>query len=300
MKKLHFEKANHESLSERYLWALAICSRPNPDIIQDLLHKYRKLVNIPKKVRETLVLTMASMAYRLGQKTKMHRVVEESIMNELSAATGEEKIMFLRALKNLRSPTTIDLLLAIVKKGTLKEGVYAWKAILAQDPLNFNENVFKTAYRTLYQIDKKYDSSARTLAADALLEANPSEETITNLLKHLGSEDKAFEIKQYILQRVKMLAEQDEAFDRKLRNVISGDKALNNYHIFGQKGLSTALTRSFLNSPSINGSLLTIQEMSGGIVKRGVVNVVLSKGPSSQEIFSVSVNVQVTFIMLPG
>lgn len=290
MKKLHFEKSNHEELSERYLWALAICSHPNPDVMQDLLHKYRKLVNIPKKVKETMVLTLASTAYRLGQHTKMHRLVEEAIVNELAVANNEEKFVFLRALKNLRSPSTIDLLLDTVRKGTSKEVVYAWRAILAQDPLNFSENVYKAAYRSFYQLDKKYDSSARTLAADVLLEANPSEETLRDLVQHLKSEDKAFEVKQYILQRVKMLAGEDEDFDRKIRSIVSSDKTLNNYHTLGQKGLSTALTRSFLKSPWINGSLLTIQEMSGGIVKRGVVNVVLSKDFASQEIFSVSLN----------
>lgn len=65
MKKLHFEKKNHEELSERYLWALSISSQPNPEIIQDLLKRYNKAVDFPEKVKETLVLTLASMAYRL-------------------------------------------------------------------------------------------------------------------------------------------------------------------------------------------------------------------------------------------
>lgn len=287
MKKLHFDKSNHEELSERYLWALAVCSHPNPDIIQDLLHKYRSLVNIPKKVKETMILTMASMAYRLGHHNKVHRNVEEAIVNELDAASGEERAVFLRALKNLRSPSTLDLLLEVIRKGTSKEGVYSWKAISAQDPTNFEEKVFKAARKTFYQLDKKHDSSARTLAADVLLEANPSEETLQTLLDYLKSNDKAYEVKQYVLQRMRMLAEENEEFDKKIRSIISSDRYLNNYHILGQKGLSTALTRSFLKGPTINGSLLTIQEMNGGIVKRGVVNVVLSRDRTSQEIFSV-------------
>lgn len=287
MKKLHFEKSNHEELSERYLWALAVCANPNPDVIQDLLQKYRKLVNIPKKVKETMVLAIASMAKRLGHQTKTHRVVEEAIANELTTAKNDERIVLLRALKNLKSPSTIDLLLGIVRKGTFKEVVYAWRAILAQDPVYFNEEVYRAAYRTFYQLDKKYDSSARTLAVDVLLEANPSEETLRNLLGHLKSKDKAFEVKQYLLQRIRMLAEQNEEFNRKVRAIIINDFTLNNYHILGQRGLSTALSRSFLKGSSINGSLITIQEMNGGIVKRGVVNVVLSKERVSQEIFSV-------------
>lgn len=287
MKKLHFEKSNHEDLTERYLWALAICSHPNPEVVQDLLHRYRKSVNIPKKVKETMILTLASMAHRLGYQSKFHNVVEETIVNEFDSASSEERLVLLRALKNLRSPSTLDLLLKIVKNGTLKEGASAWRAILAQNSSKFDTNVYKAAYKTLYQLDKKHDSSARALAADVLLETNPSQDTLKDLLGHLKSTDKAFEIKQYLLQRIRMLANEDDGFNKKIKNILQKDKSLNNYHILGQKGLSTALRRDFLNSPWINGSLLTIQEMNGGIVKKGVVNVVISKGQVLQEIFSV-------------
>lgn len=288
MKKLHFEKSNHEDLSERYLWALAICSHPNPDVVQDLLHKYRKLVNIPKKVKETMILTIASMAYRLGHQSKVHSIVEEAIVNELATANSEERACLLRALKNLRSPSTLGILLDIVKKGTLKEGASAWRAIVAQNSSHFDENLYKAAYKTFYQLDKKYDSSARALAADVLLESNPSKDTLKHLLEHLKSTDKAFEIKQYVLQRTGMLADEDDEFDKKIKNIIKNDQTLNNYNILGQKGLSTALRRNFLKGPWINGSLLSVQEMSGGIVKRGVVNVAISKDRIVQEIFSVS------------
>lgn len=290
VKKLHFEKSNHEDLSERYLWALAICSHPNPDVVQDLLHKYRKLVNIPKKVKETMILTIASMAYRLGHQSKVHSIVEEAIVNELASANNEERAYLLRALKNLRSPSTLGVLLDIVRKGTPKEGASAWRAIAAQNSSHFDENLYKAAYKTFYQLDKKYDSSARAVAADVLLESRLSEDTLKHLLNHLKSTDKAFETKQYVLQRIGMIADEDNEIANKVKNIIKDDTTLNNYHVLGQKGLSTALRRSFLKGPWINGSLLSIQEMNSGIVKRGVVNVVISKDRAAQEIFSVSNN----------
>jgi hypothetical protein len=67
-----------------------------------------------------------------------------------------------------------------------------------------------------------------------------------------------------------------------------GSLRLTNYHTLGQGGLSTAFTRGFMNHPSANGSLTTVQEMFGGIVKRGTVDVVIDRHGSSQTIFSVS------------
>lgn len=287
MKKLHFDKASQEELSERYLWALAVCASPNPDVLQDLLQKYRGLVSVPRKVKETMLLTMASMARRLGS-SKAQKLVEEAIVNELNVAKGEERYAFLRALKNLRSKTTLEVLLEVAAKGTPKEGVYAWKAILAQEPSNLDGRVYKAALRTFYQLDKKQDSSSRTLAVDLLLKMEPSEGTLNHLLSFLKSSDPSFEVKQYVLQRIKMLAEEDGNFGGKVKKIIANDASLNNYHTLAQKGLSTALARSFQQGSSVNGTLLTIQEMKAGIVKRGTVDVVLSKDLISQEIFSVS------------
>lgn len=67
MNKIHFDDRKHEELSERYLWALSLSSQPNPEIILALLDKYKKVINMPGKVKETLVLTLGSMANRLAK-----------------------------------------------------------------------------------------------------------------------------------------------------------------------------------------------------------------------------------------
>ena len=74
-----------------------------------------------------------------------------------------------------------------------------------------------------------------------------------------------------------------------MRSIIQEERnRLNNYHVLAQRGLSTAFTRSFFSNPSGNGSLVTIQEISGGLLKRGLVDVVLDTQGTHQEIFTVS------------
>lgn len=216
--------------------------------------------------------------------------MEETLLDNLEATKGtQDSHIYLRALRNLRSATTIESLLNVIKNGTAKESVLGWKAIKEIGKNNWNKRVLKEAYKMFFQLDKKQDSSARTLALDVLMEADPSDELLKEFLYFLMSSCQSYEVKQYLLQTMKMLSDTCEKFRDRLATIIKNDKNLWNYDIYAQKGLSTALRRSFLQHKSSNGSLLTMQEMFGGIVKRGIVNVVMSKEDDSRDIFSVSV-----------
>lgn len=180
------------------------------------------------------------------------------------------------------------MLLQIIKKGTTKEGVLAWKAIRELEPTVWDKNVIDAALRTFYQLDRRCDSTSRTLALEVILLSKPNDETLKNIIYHLVSSDSAYEIKQYLLQMLKMLGEKDSRLEQQVNSIIKNDPKLNNYHVLGQKGLSTALSRNFLKGFSCNGSLETIQEMNSGIVKSGTVNVVIEKGEITKDIFNVS------------
>jgi microsomal triglyceride transfer protein large subunit len=92
-----------------------------------------------------------------------------------------------------------------------------------------------------------------------------------------------------VLQRVLQISGKDPNFASQVISIKQEEhKKLNNYNAMGQRGLSTAFTRSFLSSPSGNGSLVTVQEISGGLLKRGLVDVVMDTQGTSQEIFTVS------------
>jgi microsomal triglyceride transfer protein large subunit len=92
-----------------------------------------------------------------------------------------------------------------------------------------------------------------------------------------------------VLQRVHQISDRDPNFGAQVVSIIQEEhKKLNNYNVMAQRGLSTAFTRSFLSSKSGNGSLVTVQEIAGGLLKRGLVDVVLNTQGTSQEIFTVS------------
>ncbi|CAG9832555.1 unnamed protein product [Diabrotica balteata] len=295
MKNLHFDNENQIDFSERYLWALSFSPQPNPDIIKDILKKYTKTVNIPEKVKETMILTIASMTHKLTKAStndirfSLVRDVEETILNDLDYAKDEDKFKYFRALKNLKSQSTIPTLLKYIKSGTQKEGVLAWNAIKSFGSSFWNEEVLKSADKSFFQLDRKYDSSSRTIAGDILLESQPSDEVLTNLLNFLTTNDTAYEVKQYIYQRIKMISESDKSFKSRVEQIIKSNKYLNNYSGLSPRGLSTALSRKFLTHPSVNGSLVTLQEMKSGIAKRGTIDIVLQKGDISDELFSLGI-----------
>jgi microsomal triglyceride transfer protein large subunit len=92
-----------------------------------------------------------------------------------------------------------------------------------------------------------------------------------------------------VLQRVNQISGKDPNFAAQVTAIQREEnKKLKNYNALGQRGLSTAFTRSFFSSPSGNGSLITVQEISGGLLKRGHVDVVLDTQGTSHGIFTVS------------
>jgi microsomal triglyceride transfer protein large subunit len=96
-------------------------------------------------------------------------------------------------------------------------------------------------------------------------------------------------VRQYVLQRVNQISSRDPNFAAQVTTVQQEEHSkLRNYNTMALRGLSTALTRSFFSSPNGNGSLVTVQEISGGILKRGLVDVVMDTQGVSQGIFTVS------------
>lgn len=216
--------------------------------------------------------------------------MEETILNGLDYAKTDRS-PFIRALKNLKRVTTIPVLIKLIRSGNHKESALAF---LALKHFKNNEEINRVALRAFWQLDRKYDTTSRTLAADILLESD-SESILSDFLQYLKTNESSYEVKQYVWQHIKMLADDNHVFEQKIWDFIKKDKELNNYATLSPKGLSTALKRYFLKSPSANASFVSIQEMSGGLVKRGVVNVVMEKNNQSKELFSVNYNTPINF-----
>ncbi|XP_044760118.1 microsomal triglyceride transfer protein large subunit [Coccinella septempunctata] len=291
---LDLTKEEQLDLSERYLWALSLGSNPNQDIVEKLFNKYKKSENIPVKLNETLLLTVASMCRRLttspiNHDEKINQKFEKLVLEKLRKSKDEESYPYLRALKNLRSPTTIPDLLKKIRQGSAKEGALAWKALIAFDRRHWTPEVKKAAKKTFLQLDRKHDSSSRSIASEILLESRPEDATLKEIIHHLASNDTAYEITQYALQKIRMMAEDDPELKRRVVQIIKSDKKINNYSVLNPRGLSTAIKRYFVQNPSGNGSLISLQEINSAIVKRGIVNIVWDKNGDTSELFSLGI-----------
>ncbi|XP_054269339.1 microsomal triacylglycerol transfer protein isoform X2 [Macrosteles quadrilineatus] len=291
-KILDFRSQDSLDLNERYLWSLSFGSHPVSSVIKDLL-LLMESGPYNEKLDETLVLSVAAMTNKIRKHNasasyKVSKEVLQVIVQKLKKCSPTDDgccLKYVRALKNLADQESVPTLLTYTSIGSKKVSVAAINAIHSFQKDSWTPEVLMRAKTMFFQLDKRYDSSARTLALDILLENGPDEALLTDLLIYLRSPDPAYEVKTYLLQRLHQIGESDRNLIVMVKGLL---KSLNltNYHILGQKGLSTAFTRSFMKHASANGSLSTVQEMYGGIVKRGTVDVIIDRDGSSQTIFS--------------
>ncbi|XP_076635273.1 microsomal triacylglycerol transfer protein isoform X1 [Colletes latitarsis] len=273
--------------TERYLWALSLSPTPNADVAKDVLKRSEETIQ-NDKVSETLALTAAAMSRHLESQVAVEKA-RISLEIGLDSCTGEEcKLKFLRALRNLRSEAAIPTLLKFAISENKAISVAAWRALSALSRDSITPEVKIVAKRVFYQIGgPKRDSSARTLALDIILESKPSKEDIKGLVEYLTSADPAYEVRKYLSQRLEQLSEKNSELAAYLDEILrNGGTNVVNYNVFSQRGLSTAFTRRFLRSADSNGSLVTVQEIKSGLLKRGVVNVVLEVDNHEEALFS--------------
>ncbi|XP_058124322.1 microsomal triacylglycerol transfer protein [Anopheles ziemanni] len=293
--KTEFRVASNEedtSLAERYLQALAIATRPQKKIIEDLLQLAQ---NEPKNVKlaDSLIQCLSSVTQRYAQveahgyDSELVRKVTTFIMERIQGCTKDGcKLRYIRGLHNLKNPVTAHMLLKLVQEAPRSISVAAMKGLKSFSVHLWNDE-FKSSFDAiLFQVFRPYDSSARALAFDILLDMKPNYFELMHLMQLLKSNDKSFEVKQYMLQKLRMLAEQCREFAVLLQKVIEGDPTLNNYHVLVPKGLSTALSRQFSEPPTFNASISSLQEMSGGVLKRGIVDLTLNVNDEKTSIFT--------------
>lgn len=267
----------------------------NMYILVSDLFKISQRPSVSAKASETLLLTVASLVKRFrGLPGNREHIIIQDVTNAIltdleECKTDECHHKNLRALRNLLCPSTIPILIKHALTGKSKTSVEAMKTLRAFKPEFWDEAVLDAAQRIYFQAGRRFDSSARTLALDILLESPPRREILAELVASLLEWDAMFEVKQYLNQRLQQISSDNAHFGAIVRSIMEELKqSFINYNVRAQRGLTTAFTRPFARSSSWNGSLVNIQEVSGGLLKRGLVDVVLSTQESSSSIFTVS------------
>lgn len=277
-------------LLEKYLQSLAVATHPDRKIVEHLFGLLeQESIKKHLKLRESVIQTLATLTRQSGLD------VEDPLLKEvrsylLQGLTSKEPTLYIRALQNLQDPATIEALLEHAQTGEAPNlSVAALQALKAFPLGSFNSSHRLQFESIFYQRKRRFDSSARTLALDIILSLRPTQEQLGNFLDYLASNDRQFEIKTYVLQKLRMLAEKCPRFRALFKSELVKRRHVNNYNVLGQKGLTTVLTRQLSQAPAFNETLLSTQEVYQGILKRGSVEFLLHAGRSQASSFKLGI-----------
>lgn len=281
---------------ERYLQALAIGTRPNAKIIADLL-KIVDTEQIDEKIATSIIHALGSMAYRYahlpGQNysSKIVKNVLDYFKKSMSSCDDQQPscyVKYINGLNNLQSAETIKLLFDHVKNSERAISVAAMKALRRLPPSIWDPNHIQQFENIFFQIENRTDSSVRVLALDILLDVELTDEKLNKFLGHLKSNDRSFEIKKYLLEKLMMLSEQNVDLNDRIQAIIRNNRTLNNYDILNPKGLSNALSRKYSIQSPFNGTMTSLQEIFKGILKSGVVDLTVDTENDRYSYFTVN------------
>lgn len=277
---MNFTKDEDIDNIERYLQSLSAGNYPHQLVISYLLEIFKSNEVENEKIRDTLIQTISSMSNKFanlpnqGFDSEVVVDVKNFLLKSIDeCADNDCKMIYIRGLQNLLSPDTIGKLIELSLKDSYQISVGAMKALNRFHKNDLSE--FKRDFKNIFfQKTKRFDTSARTIALDILLSLdNPD---LNEFITFLKSNDPTYEVKQYLVQKLRMIAQKCPTFNEKLQKALKSDPEIFNWNVYGAlKGLSTALTRKFSGYPSFNGSLVSVQEIKGGVLKRGNVDLMM-------------------------
>lgn len=238
-----YDRKQDQDMLEKYLQSLAMGTHVDRLIIADLFERSKqKIKNV--KLYDSVLQTLASLtSHYLNENNddvlkSVRLYITEDLIKDCKNNDVPCVLRFLRALKNLKDPRTLDTLFENVIKGNdIKTATTAMDAITSFSIEQFTQTQRQYFTDIFYQLYRRYDSSVRLMALDMILQIKPIERQILQqLLQYLSTKDRHFEIKTYVIQKLRMLAERCVHFRRVLMSSLLEMKDINNYNIMAQKG----------------------------------------------------------------
>ena len=178
--------------------------------------------------------------------------------------------LHLRVLKNLAMTDTLSIILSHIDSPDKKTSVSAIKALAALPSHVFDSAVKNKLEDVYFQVGRRYDSSARTLALDILLNHQPETEFLNRVLRSISSKH-ALEISTYTLQRLVEFAGKSPTIRSQIKDIFASDQAIRNYNTFSQNGKSTAFSRDLYRNSNGNGTFRYFSAFFLSIWKIGII-----------------------------
>lgn len=253
-------------LFERYMSAVAHSKHHCEDLIENFLNDAQKAKIPHEKIKQTLILTLA----RLSKKSKSSSttVLKWIVTNLLRCKENECHQLYLRALKNILSPSTAAILLKLAESKETDRKT----ALLALEILSkFDPNVLNVKVRGLDQHlftllkDPDRELSLKSVAIELILLTSPSTGNVKEILSLLRSENNK-ELTAVALQKWTDLAQRNPHLIGQWR--LCSSKGWLDWNLLSHGGLSTSFSRFLSQTLAGNSSFTFNLEVSGMLMKR--------------------------------
>ncbi|KAH9495032.1 hypothetical protein Btru_018637 [Bulinus truncatus] len=192
------------------------------------------------------------------------------VASELSNCKEEScQLMYLRALGNAGLASTVETILPYVESP--KSSMLATTAISALRRKGCHVENFSSGTKA------SYDSSVRIAALELIIDNQPSNQVIRNVLLSCIDQTEP-EFTTYILRMLLDAASINPAFKYQLSEILK-DSRINNYNIWSQPGKSSVISSYLAKMKDLNATYsLYFENTKSGVMKRsGMVVSLLGK-----------------------
>ncbi|KAG1656517.1 Microsomal triglyceride transfer protein large subunit [Nymphon striatum] len=273
---------------ERFLLSLGISSHPDSYALKKLVDIARK--KIPStKIEQTIILTVGALMKSVNIISTKNEVVLSSlkfIVDKLEKCKDDAcRHLSLKALKNFGDPIILPVIEKFMQYGG-KVTVTALKALSTLKKQFISMKIKAMLKDICFEVNKKQDSSSRILAADILLQSDPSECFVKRLIRSL-SDQKSEELSTYVLKRIQELTEQLPELGIMVQRVMK-EMSVGNYNTLAQKGLSVAMTNPLFSSKDVSTNYgMHTELLKGGMLKTTSFDVDVFSGSDNFILISV-------------
>ncbi|XP_069599716.1 microsomal triglyceride transfer protein large subunit [Ranitomeya imitator] len=271
---LDFSNGSRPLLQERFLYACGLATHPNESMLRALLDKYKGKI-AHDEIRETVVIIIGALIKKLHQATgsELPAVLEAKklILDGLQKADKPSDVkMYLLALKNANLPEGIPLLLKYSESG---EGPVSSIAISALQKYHISfitAEVKRVMNRIYHQSYKIHEKTVRTLAAEIILNSQPTHMEVKNLLLSIG--ELPLEMNKYMLSVFQDILQFEMPASKLIRQVLK-DMTVHNYDRFSKPGSSSAYSGYVTRGPDSSTTYsLDILYSGSGILRRSNID----------------------------